>query len=389
MSSVWLQMPLEACIESVRIPAKVPRSQFLVDGAYPVVSQEQGLVNGYWSQAADVFRVHRPVVVFGDHTRVLKYVDFDFVIGADGVKVLQTKQFLDPKYLYHFLQSIRIDGQGYARHFRLLKQVNVRFPESLDEQRRIVSILDEMSLGINVVITNTEKTLAKARELFDATLASLFGLDAAGVSESPLSELAEHITDGDHMPPPKAAVGIPFVTISNINKETRTIDFSTTFYVPQEYYDELKSFRQPKPRDILYTVTGSYGIPVIVDSDQKFCFQRHIAMIRPSSEVNARWLYYFLLSPGASTQARDLATGTAQKTVSLKSLRGFRVPRVARSEQDAAVKRLDAISDLLHRLDAVCKRRSTALAELKQSILHKAFAGELTAKEAERAMAAA
>src|SRR5690606_39515052 len=64
--------------------AKVQRKDFLADGPYPVVSQEEAFVNGFWDQEADIFRVERPLVVFGDHTRALKYIDFDFVLGADG-----------------------------------------------------------------------------------------------------------------------------------------------------------------------------------------------------------------------------------------------------------------------------------------------------------------
>lgn len=95
-----------------------------------------------------------------------------------------------------------------------------------------------------------------------------------------LDEISEKITDGDHQPPPKSAMGIPFITISNIEPKAG-IDFSSTFFVPQEYYDNLKEYRRPRRGDILYTVTGSFGISVLIDFDTKFCFQRHIGLIRP------------------------------------------------------------------------------------------------------------
>jgi type I restriction enzyme M protein len=82
-----------------------------------------------------------------------------------------------------------------------------------------------------------------------------------------LSDVTESISDGDHMPPPKAENGIPFITISNINKNNQ-IDFSKTFFVPEEYYEALKPHRKPQKDDILYTVTGSYGIPVLIESDK-------------------------------------------------------------------------------------------------------------------------
>ena len=112
-----------------------------------------------------------------------------------------------------------------------------------------------------------------------------------------LSKCATDISDGDHAPPPKSPTGVPFITISNVDKESRRIDFSDTFTVSREYFEALKAHRKPKRGDVLYTVTGSFGIPVLVEDDGEFCFQRHIGLIRPKPDVDSRWLTYALLSP--------------------------------------------------------------------------------------------
>lgn len=140
-----------------------------------------------------------------------------------------------------------------------------------------------------------------------------------------LETICESVSDGDHQAPPKSNEGVPFVTISNFTPE-RKLDFSKTFYVPRDYFENLKVNRRPQVGDILYSVTGSYGIPVLVDFEEEFCFQRHIALIRPSVDVDNRYLYAFLCSPFAKEQADDQATGVAQKTVSLKVLRKFKIP---------------------------------------------------------------
>ena len=88
--------------------------------------------------------------------------------------------------------------------------------------------------------------------------------------EKKLGEVCESIFDGDHMPPPKAKSGIPFLVISNVN--TGFLSFDNTRYVPNDYYDSLSETRKPKTGDVLYTIVGSYGIPVLVDSDRAFCF---------------------------------------------------------------------------------------------------------------------
>ena len=195
--------------------------------------------------------------------------------------------------------------------------------------------------------------------------------------EVKLSELAIDITDGDHMPPPKTKEGIPFITISNINKEHHQIDFSETFTVSKEYYQKLKSNRKPIKGDVLYTVTGSYGIPVLVETDREFCFQRHIGLIRPKPSVISKWLFYWILSPEAFKQANDTATGTAQKTVSLSALRNFCIPKMTISDQQTIVTKLDALSNETKRLEAIYQQKLLDLEELKKSVLQKAFNGEL------------
>ena len=101
MKSGWKKQPFEDCIEPVTYTQKIQRKDFLHDGAYPVVSQEEDFINDYWDNEADLFKVTTPIVVFGDRTKVLKYVDFDFVLGADGVKILQPREFLLPKFFFY------------------------------------------------------------------------------------------------------------------------------------------------------------------------------------------------------------------------------------------------------------------------------------------------
>ena len=125
----WVEKPFEDCIEDVKYTAKIQRKDFLEEGDFPIVSQETEFTNGYWDNAADLFKVTRPVVIFGDHTQVLKYIDFDFVLGADGVKILKPKPFLDPKFFFYALRSVPLKSLGYARHYRLLKELQIGYPD--------------------------------------------------------------------------------------------------------------------------------------------------------------------------------------------------------------------------------------------------------------------
>jgi type I restriction enzyme S subunit len=247
----------------------------------------------------------------------------------------------------------------------------------LPEQRRIVAILDDAFDGIATAKANAEKNLQNARALFESHLQSVFTEAWQAGNLVTLSDLATDISDGDHMPPPKSETGVPFITIGNIEKDKRRIDFSDTFKVPRDYFDGLKSNKKPQAGDVLYTVTGSFGIPVLVRDGVEFCFQRHIGLVRPKPEVASDWLYYLLMSPQVFRQANEGATGTAQKTVSLKLLRSFQVPTLPLAQQLADVAKLDAIAEETQRLASLYQQKLTALDTLKKSLLHQAFSGQL------------
>lgn len=161
-----------------------------------------------------------------------------------------------------------------------------------------------------------------------------------------LFDLCKSISDGDHQPPPQVQSGIPFLVISNVS--SGEIDFSNTRYVPQDYFDALSTDRVAEKGDILFTVTGSYGIPVKVVCDQQFCFQRHIALLKLI--IDWDYLFYVLKSPVIQSQCDATATGTAQKTVGLKSLRNMVLPLPPLAEQKRIVAKLEEILPLCERL---------------------------------------
>jgi type I restriction enzyme S subunit len=278
-----------------------------------------------------------------------------------------------------FLKAVDAETTGTTRK-RIsrsrLGQVEIPVPP-LDEQRRIVGILDEAFDGIAIAKANAERNLQNARAIFESQLQTVFAKAWRCCELVTLSDLAIDITDGDHMPPPKSATGVPFITIGNVAKDTRKIDFTNTFMVPRSYFNGLKPNKRPKRGDVLYTVTGSFGIPVILSETVEFCFQRHIGLVRPKPETNSAWLYYLLLSPQVFQQANDGATGTAQKTVSLNALRGFKVPKASPGQQQEAAAELDALSAETRLLESRYARKLASLEELKRSLLHQAFTGQL------------
>ncbi|MEK7720572.1 MAG: restriction endonuclease subunit S, partial [Bacteroidota bacterium] len=339
------------------------------DGEYPIFGAS-GLIKNvsFYHQKKPYLSIVKDGSGVG---RVTKMDAFTSVIGT--LQYILPKENVDLNYLYYNLISVDfkkyIAGAAiphiYFKDYKNEPFLWMPFPE----QQRIVSLLDQTFAALANAKENAQRNLQNAKELFESYLQGVFEKNGKHCKEVKLSEIVIDITDGDHMPPPKTKAGIPFITISNINKESLQIDFSDTFNVSKEYYQNIKPNRKPKNGDILYTVTGSYGIPVLVETEMEFCFQRHIGLIRPKESVISKWLFYWILSPQALFQANVTATGTAQKTVSLTALRNFNVPKMTLSEQQTIVANLDALSAETKRLEAIYQQKLLNLEELKKTVL--------------------
>ncbi|WP_300911746.1 restriction endonuclease subunit S [Muribaculum intestinale] len=201
------------------------------------------------------------------------------------------------------------------------KNFNIPVPP-MEEQRAIVAELDAISEAIEVKHKQMAAFDALAQSIFYDTFGDPIA-NPKGWEVCQLKQACVDIADGDHMPPPKAETGIPFITISDVDKNRNRIDFDNTFFVNEDYFISIKDNRKPKVGDVLYTVTGSYGIPIEIVDDTKFCFQRHIALIRPKDLLNPKFLKYWILSDAIQNLSDKVAVGIAQKTVSLTSLRKF------------------------------------------------------------------
>lgn len=161
-----------------------------------------------------------------------------------------------------------------------------------------------------------------------------------------LKDICESIADGDHQPPPKSINGIPFVTIANITDNK--IDFSKSMFVSNDYYENLDQKRRAQKDDILYSVVGTFGIPVFIKEYKPFVFQRHIAILRPNkNNIDAKFLYYMMLSKNFYMKADSVAIGAAQRTITLNSLRNIEVdvPKIETQRRIADI--LSTYDDLI------------------------------------------
>ena len=170
MRKGWEYKSFETCINKLPKAKQVKTSEYSSGTKYPIISQEDKLISGYYDDESYVFHIDSPVVIFGDHTRVLKYVDFDFVVGADGVKIISPQKDLNAKLLLYYLQWYKIPNLGYSRHYKLLKEINIPLPPK-STQLAIVSELDK----INELIRLKKEQLKDFDNLAQSLFYEMFG----------------------------------------------------------------------------------------------------------------------------------------------------------------------------------------------------------------------
>ena len=257
MKRNWEYKNIEECLEKVTVVSKLQTKDFLSKGKFPIVSQEVDYISGYWNNDSDVVRLFHPVVVFGDHSRVVKYIDFDFVVGADGVKILSPKDFLNPKFLYYFVKSADIPSLGYSRHYKLLREKDVPVPP-LEEQSRIVAELDLLT-GI---IDKQNAQLKELDNLAQAIFYDMFGdpiENPKGWEIKTIQSVAEKYSDGPFGSNLKSEHyqqdGVRIIRLQNIGVN-EFVDLDKAF-ISEEHYEVLKKY-SCYPGDV---VIGTLGEP--------------------------------------------------------------------------------------------------------------------------------
>ena len=169
---------------------KTKTSEILSSGKHPVVDQGMNFISGYSDSDDLLIKINEPVVVFGDHTRNIKYIDFDFVAGADGVKILQPIE-IEPRYFLLQLKSYEIDSRGYGRHFKILNS-NLFSVPPLAEQERIVTKVDELMALCDQLEQQTVTSMEAHTTLVETLLATLTASADADELAQNWNRISEH-----------------------------------------------------------------------------------------------------------------------------------------------------------------------------------------------------
>ena len=302
------------------------------------VTNEQGFCTGYFSkEVASQDRTTYKIVPRGcfayNPSRInVGSVDVqeceDRVIVSPLYVVFSVDEKLNRRYLLHYLESditltyIKAYASGSVRDnlkFSILKDFPINLP-SAEEQEQIVATLD----GIEHLIALRKEEIASLDELVKSRFIELFG-DTPDEEKVSMADICKIITDGTHQPPKFVSEGIPFLFVSNI--VTNEIHYDAQKFISEETYAELIKRTPIAIGDILLSTVGSYGHPAVVKTEKPFCFQRHIAYLKPNADmVDSEYLRGAILSADVQRQIDEGVKGIAQKTLNLSEIRKIKLP---------------------------------------------------------------
>ncbi len=320
----WDKKDFESCLEKVSYPNKIKSNNYLQEGRFPIVSQDENLVCGFWDDESDVLKIQDSVVVFGDHTRALKYVDFDFVVGADGVRVLLPKSFMKSKFLYYYLKWVNVPSLGYSRHYKLLKELNLPVPP-LPTQHQIVSELDALS----EIISKKKLQLEELDKLAQATFYDMFGdpvTNEKGLTVKSLGEICEITSSKRIYAEEYQQDGIPFYRSKEIIEKGKKKPISLELYISYERYNEIKNkFGVPEIGDILMTAVGTIGEIWVVDTDSPFYFKDGNIVWLKMNKSNNSIYFLFVLGLLVKEYKAKMANGAAYSALTIVNLKNMEV----------------------------------------------------------------
>lgn len=390
---VWVKL-LSTFVNKTDSKKKIQQKFYLNTGDYAIVDQGQNLIGGYTNDAFLQYDGELPVVVFGDHTRCVKYVDFNFVQGADGVKILLPYKSFDSKFFYYAIMNLNIPNMGYRRHFPLFDKLTLPLPP-LSEQQRIVERIEELFAKLD----EAKERLQEAADSFAVRKAAILhkaftgeltkqwrrenGVSDESWEEKKLGEVgvlergrSKHRPRNDE----RLFGGIyPFI---------QTGDVANADMFIEKHSQTLSDFGMQQSKlfaknTICITIAANIGKVAILSYDS--CFPDSVVGLITDEKNNYKYVYYYL-----STQQKELeskAPATAQKNINLKVLNDLDIPLPTLSEQHEIVRLVD---DLLARERAAQQATEQALASIelmKKSILARAFRGELGTNKASEASA--
>lgn len=372
------KMLFEDCI--IKIPVsgkKIKQKNYLESGKFPVIDQGQEFIGGYTNDEISRIAVTQPVIVFGDHTRIIKFVNFDFAPGADGVKVFRPLSFLDPRYFAYILQAVRLPDKGYSRHYQYLEKLDIPI-RPLPEQKRIVSKTDSLFSRLDSAKDSLVRVRQEIKRYRQAVLKSAFEgeLTNAILRPQELGTLVEINLRNDL----KNSLEVGFMPMKLID-----VNFSGVHSFETRKWGRVKSgFTHIRNNDVLLAKitpcfeNGKSAIVSGLPGGYGAATTEVFALTVNQAELLPKYLYLFLRQERIILEGKKLMTGAVgQKRIPRSYLESLLLPMGSLDEQREIVCDVELCFEKATVLEDAVNQGLERIEQLKHGILKKAFEGKL------------
>ena len=382
----WEILPFTNCLKKVKTKKKssIPKRDYQESGEFPVIDQGALFIAGWTDSDEYVISDNLPVVIFGDHTRIFKYVDFPFALGADGTQLLYANdEILDPRFFYYALLNLKVPNKGYNRHYRYLREFSVVCPP-LPEQRAITHVLQT----IQEAKVARQRELALERERKAALMDYLFSHGTKGeprkqtkIGEIPeswdvveLNKVCSKIVDCPHSTPRFLESGV--LCARNFNIRSGIYVREPASYTSEaEYLERIKRLI-PQEGDVLFSREAPIGEACLLPPDTRLSLGQRMMLLR----VNPSMLDgYFLVQSFYVTPLRSkmlsLGRGATAKHLNVGDVKCLEMLIPSLNEQQK-------ISEVLQACDtkiAALEQEVEQLNELFHTMLDELMTGQRSA----------
>lgn len=346
----------EVC-KTITPPIKLQKADYYHQGRYPIIDQGQVEVVGF-TDNSEALVPDAEYVLFGDHTRYVKYHRGSFAQGADGLKILLPRQEINARYFFFVFQNTEIPSRGYSRHWSIAKEIIIPIP-SLSEQNRIVGILDTFTASID----NLKEQIAQRRKQYEYYRDELLDLEGKdGVEMKTLGEVLISLKTGlnprNNFVLNSSESANYYITVRELGMfNIKPID--KTDKVSDEALKLINNRSNLEEGDVLFSGTGTIGRTALVKEKPKnWNIKEGVYSLKPRKDcVNSYFLVQLLHTNTIIDKISALVVGDPIRSIPMKSLVSMIIPVPSLQDQRRIVSILDTFEASIANLEAQLKQR--------------------------------
>lgn len=370
---------------------KIQQKNYLSQGQYPIVDQGEALIGGYTNNQEMVLDFNQPIIIFGDHTRCVKYIDFPFVQGADGVKILKPQSHIESKFFYYNLINLinlELPSLGYRRHFSLLNKMLMPI-STKSEQQRIVEKIENLFAKLDKAKDFIQATIDKFEQNKMAVLHKAFTgeLTANWRKSHGIVQPIEYISlndcgtwSGGGTPSTSHQAywengNILWIT----SKDMKVKYITSTQKMVNEYGIEHSSAKYIEKPALLFVIRSGIlrnTLPVCM-VQKPFTINQDLKALIPKDGIELAYIYWICKSEEFTILSTCMKNGTTVESISFDKLKDFKIPIPDIEEQREVVRILDDVITKEQHIMELATKNLAQIELLKKSILAKAFRGGL------------